>query len=81
LVKEQGPSHQGGGGALDPDAGDLTLTAVWGYASKDGATMPGKGKMVTRDYTLEELNAIREGAGTLGVTMEEALKHLGETST
>lgn len=34
-----------GGGSLDPDAGELAVTAGWGYAGKDGATMPGKGRL------------------------------------
>ncbi|WP_051497966.1 type ISP restriction/modification enzyme [Candidatus Contendibacter odensensis] len=37
-----------GGGALDPDAGELAVTAGWGYAGKDGATMPGKGRLESR---------------------------------
>jgi hypothetical protein len=69
-----------GGGPLNPDAGDLALTAGWGYAGKDGATMPGKGKGVKRDYTTEELAAIREGAQALGFTLEQALAHLGEST-
>lgn len=43
-------------------------------------TMPGKGKVITRDYAPEELTAIREGAGALGLTLEEAIEHLGETT-
>jgi hypothetical protein len=69
-----------GGGALNPDAGDLALTAGWGYSGKDKATMPGKGKAVKRDYTPEELAAIREGAPALGLTPEQALEHLGEST-
>jgi len=69
-----------GGGALDPDAGELALTAKWGYAGKDGVTMPGKGKAVKRDYTPEERSAIREGAAALGLTFEQALAHLGEAT-
>ena len=69
-----------GGGALNPDAGDLALTVGWGHGGKDGVTMPGKGKVITRDYTPEELTAIREGAGALGLTPEQALEHLGETT-
>ncbi|MGD0828078.1 MAG: type ISP restriction/modification enzyme [Desulfobaccales bacterium] len=42
--------------------------------------MPGKGKVITRDYAPEELTAIREGAGALGLTLDEALEHLGETT-
>jgi hypothetical protein len=69
-----------GGGALDPDAGELALSAKWGYAGKDGVTMPGKGKAVKRDYTPEERNAIRKGAVALGLTFEQALAHLGEST-
>ncbi len=42
--------------------------------------MPGKGKVITRDYTPEELTAIQEGAAALGLTLEQALEHLGETT-
>jgi hypothetical protein len=69
-----------GGGPLNPDAGDLALTAGWGYAGKNGITMPGKGKAVKRDYTPEELAAIRAGAPALGLTPEQALAHLGEAT-
>ena len=44
-----------GGGALQPDAGELAVTAGWGHAGKGGVTMPGKGKtqtcQVLRDLT------------------------------
>jgi hypothetical protein len=43
-------------------------------------TMPGKGKVITRDYTPEELTAIREGARAMGLTPEQALEHLGATT-
>ena len=69
-----------GGGALNPNAGDLALTVGWGHGGKDGVTMPGKGKVIIRDYTPEELTAIREGAGALGLTPEQALERLGETT-
>jgi hypothetical protein len=69
-----------GGGCLHPDAGDLALTAGWGHAGKDGVIMPGRGKVITRDYTREELAAIREGAAAQGLTPEQALEHLGETT-
>jgi hypothetical protein len=69
-----------GGGPLNPDAGDLALTVGWGHGGKDGITMPGKGKAVKRDYTPEELAAIREGAQAQGLTVEAALAHLGETT-
>jgi hypothetical protein len=37
-----------GGGALDPNAGELELMAGWGHSGKGGACMPGKGKSVVR---------------------------------
>jgi hypothetical protein len=37
-----------GGGALDPNAGELDITAGWGHAGKDGVCMPGKGKLNAR---------------------------------
>jgi hypothetical protein len=30
---------------------DLALTAGWGHGGKGGVTMPGKGRLVARDYT------------------------------
>jgi len=33
------------GKPVNPDAGDLDLTAGWGHAGKGGVTMPGKGKI------------------------------------
>jgi hypothetical protein len=66
-----------GGGSLDPSKGDLDLTAGWGHAGKGGATMPGKGKIVERAYSPDELRAIEEGARAIGLTREDALKNLG----
>jgi hypothetical protein len=47
-----------GGGHLNPDAGDLEITAGWGHGGKNGVTMPGKGKAVERNYTPEEIAVI-----------------------
>ena len=69
-----------GGGALNPDAGDLALTAGWGHGGKDGVTMPGKGKVITRDYTPEELAAIGKGPGPWASARKQALEHLGDTT-
>lgn len=77
-LKVLGVISKAGGGPLNPDAGDLALTAGWGYGGKDGVTMPGKGKAVLRDYTPEEREAIREGAAALGLSPEQAFVHLGE---
>ena len=69
-----------GGGSLNPDAGDLALTTGWGHSGKDGVTMPGKGRVLSRDYTAEELADIKRGAEVLGITLEQALEHLGKTT-
>jgi len=41
------------GTTLD-EARHFAVTAGWGHAGKGGITMPGKGKIIERDYTLEE---------------------------
>jgi len=41
------------GKALD-ETNDLAVTAGWGHAGKGGVTMPGKGRLIERDYTPEE---------------------------
>ncbi len=43
-----------GGGALNPDAGDLDLTAGWGHAGARGVCMPGRGKAAERALKPEE---------------------------
>jgi hypothetical protein len=67
-----------GGGQLTP--GELAVTAGWGHAGKGGATMPGKGKLVPRDYGPDESAAVAEGAACLGLDSEEAFARLGETT-
>ena len=53
-----------GGGNLNPDAGDLALTAGWGHAGKEGVTMPGKGKVLERPATPAEWGSFRANAPT-----------------
>jgi hypothetical protein len=65
------------GKPLDP-VEDLKVTAGWGHAGKGGITMPGKGRIIERDYSTDERKAIERGAQLLGLTDEEALAHLGE---
>ena len=55
-----------GGGALNPEAGDLAVTAGWGHAGSGGVTMPARGRLVERDYTPEEQAASGEMATVLG---------------
>jgi len=45
-----------GGNYMQPD--DLAVTAGWGHGGKGGVTMPGKGRLVARDYTAAEHTAI-----------------------
>jgi hypothetical protein len=43
-------SHVEAGEPLDPAAGDLAVTAGWGYLIRNGTvTMPGQGRVVSRD--------------------------------
>jgi len=65
-----------GGGQLS-GAEDLALTAGYGHLDSRGAVMPGQGRVVRRDYELDELQAIEAGAATLGITAEAALTLLG----
>ncbi len=79
-LKTIGAVSREGGGKLDLGAGDLEVTARWGYSGKDGATMPGKGRTIQRDYTPEETQAIEDGAKALGLTPEAAFTNLGEST-
>ena len=66
-----------GGGSLDPDGGDLAVTAGWGHAGKEGVTMPAKGRIVQRPYDKDELDAIADAAKTRGISQEQVLALLG----
>ena len=68
------------GASLNPDAGDLALRAGWGYVGHRGATMPGQGRVVARDYTPDERAGFEAGAARLGVTLSEMLDLLGTTT-
>lgn len=66
------------GGSLDPQRGELALTAGWGHLGKDGVTMPGKGKAVEREYTKAEAAEIERGARSLGLTATQVFECLGQ---
>jgi hypothetical protein len=66
-----------GGGHLDPEAGDLAVTAGWGHAGKGNVTMPGKGQVVQRPYDQTELAAIASAAKARGLSKRKALALLG----
>jgi hypothetical protein len=42
-------------GTLDPEAGDLEVTAGWGHAGKGGVTMPARGRVTERPMTPAEI--------------------------
>ncbi|HLW71771.1 MAG TPA: type ISP restriction/modification enzyme [Candidatus Binataceae bacterium] len=67
-----------GGGSLNPDVGDLDVTAGWGHRGKGGAVMPGKGKFIERDYTTKEREALAAGASALGLSNEQIIELLGD---
>jgi hypothetical protein len=53
------PTKRGGGAMTETDR---VLTAGWGHAGKGGAVMPGRGRVVTRDYVPGEAPAQAEAA-------------------
>jgi len=63
LQKIAVPSRVGGGALTE---NDLAVTAGWGHAGKGGVTMPGKGKIVERDYTLAERAALSLAPSPVG---------------
>ncbi len=66
--------------ASPPGQFDLAVTAGWGHAGKGGVTMPGRGRIVERDYTPEEIAAIEKGVAALGLGRDVAFTHLGPTT-
>ncbi|MBN1458945.1 MAG: DNA methyltransferase, partial [Armatimonadetes bacterium] len=77
-MKVIGVATRVGGGNLDPQAGDLAVSAGWGHAGQGGVTMPGRGKAITRPYAPEERAATEQGAEALGLSAEAALDLLGD---
>ncbi len=77
IFKTLGVLKKVGGGALNPDAGDLAVTAGWGHAGKAGVTMPGRGRIVERPYTKEETEAIARAAKSRGLTKKAVMELLG----
>ncbi|MGH9966409.1 MAG: type ISP restriction/modification enzyme [Pyrinomonadaceae bacterium] len=57
---------------------ELRITVGWGHGGKGGITMPGKGKLIERDYTPEERKVIEGSSERLGLSTEGILAHLGE---
>ena len=66
-----------GGGPLNLERGELALSVGWGHAGKDGAVMPGRGRIETRSYDEAELKAISDAAKAHGLSREQAVSLLG----
>jgi hypothetical protein len=66
LERIAAPSRVGGGSLTDED---LAVTAGWGHAGKGGVTMPGKGKIVERDYTESERKPVPDVGARHGVPL------------
>ena len=48
------------------EAEHFAVTAGWGHAGQGGVTMPGKGKLIERDYTEKERASLGEAINLLG---------------
>lgn len=68
------PARTGGGNLKDAE---LALTAGWGHAGRGGVTMPGQGKLIERDYSKPEREAISSGARSLTLSAEKMFSLLG----
>jgi hypothetical protein len=66
LQRIAAPSRVGGGSLKDDQ---LAVTAGWGHAGKGGVTMPGKGKIVERDYTESERKPVPDVGARHGVPL------------
>jgi hypothetical protein len=64
-------------GAGNLKESDLMLKAGWGHAGKGGVTMPGRGRVVEREYSLAESKSLLEGSKALDVTQQQILTILG----
>ena len=62
------------------EAKHFALTAGWGHAGKGGITMPGKGKVIERDYSEQERQAIAEAGKARGLEPAQAVQCLGDHS-
>jgi hypothetical protein len=72
------PIFREGCGPINPDAGELDITAGWGHFANSGAVMPGKGKVVEREFSVTERQAITDGCSQFGLSAEQALNLLGD---
>ena len=80
LLRTIGVLSRVGGGTLDPDAGDLDVTASWGHAGKNGVTMPAKGRIIDREHDRAEREAMAASAEISGLPLDRALLLLGSAT-
>jgi hypothetical protein len=62
---------------LNPDQGDLMINVGWGHGGKAGVTMPGKGKLIERNYSQEELELFKNN---FKLTEKQVKQLLGKTT-
>jgi hypothetical protein len=67
-----------GGGSLTES--ELAVTAGWSHKNKEGATMPGKGKVIGRAYAKAETEAISSTAKVSGLSEGQAFDLLGSST-
>lgn len=80
LLKTIGVVTKAGGGALNPAAGDLAVTAGWAHRGQDGVTMPAKGRVENRGYDEAETEAVVAEAAARGASADELRELLGATA-
>jgi len=78
-IRHIGTISRVGGGNLDLDK-DLVVTVGWGHMGMGGITMPGRGKVKERDYSLQELDAIKDSINNFDLNMDQFMSHLGKTT-
>jgi hypothetical protein len=76
-LREIGSITRECGGSLNPEGGDLDVTVGWGHGGKGSAVMPGKGKLIERDYTAKERESLATGAAALGLPEMQIFTLLG----
>ncbi|MBL7132893.1 MAG: DNA methyltransferase, partial [Phycisphaerae bacterium] len=80
FLRTVGVLTKAGGGSLDPNAGELAVTAGWGHAGKGGAVMPGTGRITPRDFEPDERDALADAAKQRGLTVKQATDLLGKNT-
>jgi hypothetical protein len=62
---------------LNANNGDFAINVGWGHGGKEGVTMPGKGKIVERNYSEQELNYFQQ---QLNLTADQVKNLLGNVT-